>query len=221
MARAPASWLRTTSSRCGRTSTTRWPTTPSITYTPWNDNDKPPAAQGTRPTRAQNFPPADIGGTGAVATVGRFTERDMRFRGFANGGPNAARNVGDDFARRFGRRQRQLRRGRGGNDRWTWNARTCVGNSRSPTRRAWRSICRFRGTVRRRRISSPTRRRSATPRPRAYSGIRFSRTSACSLATGPDRHDAAMWPVPAAAGIRQCLHAVLSRCRPAGKTVRV
>ncbi len=65
---------------------------PSITYTPWNDNDKPPTAQGTRPTRDENFPPADIGGTGAVATPGRFTERDMRFRGFANNNPTAARN---------------------------------------------------------------------------------------------------------------------------------
>jgi type IV pilus assembly protein PilY1 len=65
---------------------------PSITYTPWNDNDKPLAAQGTRPNRSQNFPPADIGGTGGVADPNRLTERDMRFRGFANGNPNAARN---------------------------------------------------------------------------------------------------------------------------------
>lgn len=65
---------------------------PAITYLPWNDNDKPSAAQGARPTRAQSYPPADIGGTGAVATAGRFTERDMRFRGFADATPSSARN---------------------------------------------------------------------------------------------------------------------------------
>ena len=81
---------------------------PSITYTPWNDNDKPLAAQGTRPTRAQNFPPADIGGAGAVATAGRFTERDMRFRGFANANPNAARTW-VTTARGTRRQQRYLR----------------------------------------------------------------------------------------------------------------
>src|SRR4030095_4666285 len=64
---------------------------PAITYTPWNDNDKPKANQGTRPTRDKNFPDADIGGAGAVATAGRFTERDMRFRGFANNNAHAAR----------------------------------------------------------------------------------------------------------------------------------
>ena len=85
---------------------------PSITYTPWNDNDKPLAAQGTRPNRAQNFPPADIGGTGAAATAGRFTERDMRFRGFANNNPNALRN-------------------------WITAARGTVGNSAGPTGNYW------------------------------------------------------------------------------------
>jgi len=64
---------------------------PAVTYLPWNDNDKPQAAQGSRPNRAQNFPPADIGGVGAVAVAGRFTERDMRFRGFASAAPAAAR----------------------------------------------------------------------------------------------------------------------------------
>ena len=64
---------------------------PAVTYIPWNDNDKPTAAQGTRPRRDENFPLADIGGTGAVATAGRFTERDMRHVGFANGNSNAIR----------------------------------------------------------------------------------------------------------------------------------
>lgn len=65
---------------------------PAITYLPWNDNDKPQAAQGTRPDRSKNFPPADIGGTGAIATPGRFTEREMRFRGFATASPTSPRN---------------------------------------------------------------------------------------------------------------------------------
>lgn len=65
---------------------------PAITYTPWNDNDKTQAAQGTRPTRAQNFPPADIGGIGTTANANRLTERDMRFRGFTNGTANSPRS---------------------------------------------------------------------------------------------------------------------------------
>jgi len=65
---------------------------PAVTYTPWNDNDKPQTAQGTRPTRAQNFPPADIGGTGMAVNPARLTERDMRFRGFASASPTALRN---------------------------------------------------------------------------------------------------------------------------------
>lgn len=65
---------------------------PAITYLPWNDNDKPAAPQGTRPNRSQSYPNADIGGTGGTATAGRFTERDMRFRGFVNGSPTAARH---------------------------------------------------------------------------------------------------------------------------------
>ena len=48
---------------------------PAITYTPWNDNDKPKAVQGTRPNRSENFPDADIGGTGAVAVMTRTTRR--------------------------------------------------------------------------------------------------------------------------------------------------
>ena len=107
-ARARAAWLRTTSSRCGRTSTTRWPTTPRSPTRPGTTTTSRSAAQGTRPTRAQNFPPADIGGTGAVATVGRFTERDMRFRGFANANPNAARTW-VTTARGTRRQQRHLR----------------------------------------------------------------------------------------------------------------
>ena len=94
---------------------------PSITYTPWNDNDKPLAAQGTRPTRAQNFPPADIGGNGAVATPGRFTERDMRFRGFANANPNAARTWVTTARGTVGSNGTYVT-GAVANDKWTWHA---------------------------------------------------------------------------------------------------
>ncbi len=93
---------------------------PAITYTPWNDNDKPKAAQGTLPTRAENFPDADIGGTGAVATNGRFTERDMRFRGFANNGPNAARKWVTTSRGSVGGNGTYW--GANLNDRWAWNA---------------------------------------------------------------------------------------------------
>ncbi len=64
---------------------------PAVTYVPWNDNDKPLGVQGTRPRRDENFPQADIGGVGAIATAGRYTERDMRHVGFANGNSNAIR----------------------------------------------------------------------------------------------------------------------------------
>ncbi len=94
---------------------------PAITYTPWNDNDKPKAAQGTRPTRAQNFPDADIAGTGAVATVGRFTERDMRFRGFTNGGPNAPRRWITTSRGSVGGNGTYAT-GSVANDQWAWNA---------------------------------------------------------------------------------------------------
>ncbi|HQR77211.1 MAG TPA: PilC/PilY family type IV pilus protein, partial [Burkholderiaceae bacterium] len=96
---------------------------PAVTYLPWNDNDKLPAAQGTRPRRDENFPPADIGGTGVTATAGRFTERDMRHVGFANGNSNAIRKwitqargsvggVGSWFATSPA------------SDRWGWSAAT-------------------------------------------------------------------------------------------------
>ena len=81
---------------------------PAITYTPWNDNDKPKAAQGTRPNRSENFPDADIGGTGAVAVMTRTTERDMRFRGFANGNQTSPRLWPTTVARQR-RRQRHVR----------------------------------------------------------------------------------------------------------------
>ena len=94
---------------------------PAITYTPWNDNDKPQAAQGTRPTRAQNYPPADIGGTGAVANAARMTERDMRFRGFANANPNAARNWITTSRGSVGGNGTYAT-GAIANDKWAWNA---------------------------------------------------------------------------------------------------
>ena len=93
---------------------------PAITYTPWNDNDKPKAAQGTLPTRAQNFPDADIGGTGSAATAGRFTERDMRFRGFVNGGATAARKWVTTSRGSVGGNGTYW--GANLNDRWAWNA---------------------------------------------------------------------------------------------------
>jgi len=93
---------------------------PSITYTPWNDNDKPQAAQGTRPTRAQNYPPADIGGTGTTANTARMTERDMRFRGFANANPNAARNWISTSRGSVGGNGTYAT-GAIANDKWAWN----------------------------------------------------------------------------------------------------
>ena len=58
---------------------------PAITYTPWNDNDKPKAAQGTRPTRARELPAGRHRREWRRGNAFRFTERDMRFRGFATG----------------------------------------------------------------------------------------------------------------------------------------
>ena len=94
---------------------------PAITYTPWNDNDKPKAAQGTRPNRSENFPDADIGGTGAAAVMTRTTERDMRFRGFANGGPNAPRNWPTTSRGSVGGNG-TFATGAVANDKWAWNA---------------------------------------------------------------------------------------------------
>ena len=94
---------------------------PAITYTPWNDNDKPKAAQGTRPNRSQNFPDADLGGTASVANMARTTERDMRFRGFANGGPTAPRNW-PTTARGSVGGNGTYDTGAVANDKWAWNA---------------------------------------------------------------------------------------------------
>ena len=88
---------------------------------PWNDNDKPLAAQGTRPRRDENFPPADIGGTGAVATAGRFTERDMRHVGFANGNSNAIRKWITQSRGTVGSNGTYWAASPAA-DRWTWNA---------------------------------------------------------------------------------------------------
>jgi len=54
---------------------------PSVTYTPWNDNGKPMPPFGTSyPLFANNFPNADIGGSGNVMDVTQLTQRDMRYR---------------------------------------------------------------------------------------------------------------------------------------------
>jgi type IV pilus assembly protein PilY1 len=94
---------------------------PAVTYLPWNDNDKLAAAQGTRPRRDQNFPPADIGGTGAAATVGRFTERDMRHVGFANGNSNAIRKWITESRGTVGSNGTYWATSPAA-DRWVWNA---------------------------------------------------------------------------------------------------
>ena len=95
---------------------------PAITYTPWNDNDKPKAVQGTRPTRAQNFPDADIGDAGAVANIARMTERDMRFRDFVNGGPNSPRKWVTTSRGSVGGSSGTYATGAAANDKWAWNA---------------------------------------------------------------------------------------------------
>ena len=64
---------------------------PGILYAPWNDNDKPKAASGTWPTRAENFPDADYGLGAATANPNRLTPRDMRFRGFIGASASAPR----------------------------------------------------------------------------------------------------------------------------------
>jgi len=93
---------------------------PAITYTPWNDNDKPRAKQGAWPLRSENFPNASIGGVGATPTAGMFTERDMRFRGYANINANSPRkwitqsrgSVGSNGA---------YAAGAPAADKWTWS----------------------------------------------------------------------------------------------------
>ena len=100
---------------------------PAITYTPWNDNGddlnvtKPRASQGTRPTRDLNFPNADIGGTAAVANMARTTERDMRFRGFANGNPTSPRNWVTTARGSVGGNGTYAT-GAIANDKWAWHA---------------------------------------------------------------------------------------------------
>ena len=102
---------------------------PAIKYTPWNDNGdgnpvdviKPRAPQGTRPTRDQNFPDADIGGTAAAADMTRTTERDMRFRGFVNGSPTSARKWVTTSRGSVGGNGTYAT-GAIANDKWAWNA---------------------------------------------------------------------------------------------------
>ncbi len=94
---------------------------PAVTYVPWNDNDKAPAVQGTRPRRDENFPAADIGGPGAVATAGRFTERDMRHVGFANGNSNAIRKWITESRGTVGGNGTYFATSPAA-DRWDWNA---------------------------------------------------------------------------------------------------
>ncbi len=95
---------------------------PAITYTPWNDNDKPKAAQGTRPNRSQNFPDADHRRhRGGGAIMARTTERDMRFRGFANGTPTSPR-LWPTTARGSVGGNGTYATGAVANDKWAWNA---------------------------------------------------------------------------------------------------
>ncbi len=194
---------------------------PSITYTPWNDNDKPLAAQGTRPNRSENFPPADIGGTGAVATAGRFTERDMRFRGFANNNPNALRN-------------------------WITASRGTVGNSTGPTGNYWAAspaADRWTWNDLNKRYEQPLANPvgvaiyNPLPGDGSAGGGSLHEPAAglqCAAAlhpvgsdfhepvrangTGPDRHDAAVLRSSSCSPCSATSARSTSRCRPAGRT---
>jgi type IV pilus assembly protein PilY1 len=53
---------------------------PTMTYRPWNDNNKP-AATASFPKATENLPNADYGGSTNVADMTKVTQRDMRFRG--------------------------------------------------------------------------------------------------------------------------------------------
>ena len=180
---------------------------PSITYTPWNDNDKPLAAQGTRPTRAQNFPPADIGGAGAVATVGRFTERDMRFRGFANANPNAARTWVTTARGTVGSNGTYVT-GAVANDQWTWH----------PTNLRWEAADRQPGRHGNLPAASIGRFPGSGPLYEPAAGLQRDPAvhpvelreyePVCADPVGPDGHDAAVRFLLYGAGVRQCLHAV-------------
>ncbi|MBS1135019.1 MAG: hypothetical protein H6R02_2160, partial [Burkholderiaceae bacterium] len=50
---------------------------PTMTYRPWNDNNKP-AATDSFPKAAENLPNADYGGSTNVADMTKVTQRDMR-----------------------------------------------------------------------------------------------------------------------------------------------
>ena len=156
---------------------------PSITYTPWNDNDKPLAAQGTRPNarrelsagghrwhRRASRPRVDSPNATCASGDSRTTTRMRCATGSRHREGRSVTRPGRRAT--TGRPARRRIAGPG-------TTSTSATSSRSRTRSAWRSTTRCRVTDPRRRISSRTRRRSAMRSRPASSGIRFSRTSAC------------------------------------------